>query len=219
LTAIQDSFDSLTVKAPIDGVVFARRPDRLEGRFLRTGEEVLTVLPDSPPEVIISAREEAVEALRTEANPRLQVRLSGRPGSIPAVLDRVEKQATVAVPHIALASVAGGPLAVLQRVEQDSERERGLARTAQGVPEELSHFAGLAPDESDTANLELTRARFTAYANVEPAGMKKGSKELREGECGAVLIWEGEGKRLGMWIYEGISHWVRSKWEQARQAN
>lgn len=218
LEAIRDSVNSLTVKAPIDGVVFARRPDRLEGRYLRTGEEVLTVFPNSPPEVIISAREKAVEALRTEANPRLRVRLRGRPGSIPAVLDRVEKQATAAVPHAALASVAGGPLAVLQRAEQDSDRQRGLARTTQGASEELSHFAGLAPNESDTTNLELTRARFTAYASVDLEGMKKGADDLRDGECGAVLIWEGEKKRLGEWLYEGISGWVRAKWERARRA-
>lgn len=216
LAAVAADANSLVVRAPIDGTLHFKRPDLLAGRFLNSGEALFTVFPKRPPEVLISAEEEAVEALQRESNPTLKVRLLGRSETIRAELERVESSATVAVPHLALASVSGGPLTVLQRSEADSEREKGLARTNLAGSEELAHFAGLAVDEQATENLELAEARFTAYASVDEAAPL--TDPLREGEYGFVRVRAAESTRLGRWIYDLISEWVRRRWDQARQA-
>ena len=217
LKATEADAKSLVLRSPIEGIVHVKRPDLLEGRFLNAGEPLFTVLPTGAPEILISAEEEAVQALRQEANPELRVRLKGRAGVIEAGLERVETRATVAVPHPALSSTAGGPLAVLQRSEQDSDRERGLARTGAARSEELAHFSGLAPEDQQLADLELTKARFTAYALVDSEAVTGGRSPLREGEHGFVRIWEADRTRLGEWLYEAVSRWVRRQWERARE--
>ncbi len=213
MTVLQRMINSLTVRAPISGIVFVKRPETLPGRFLRQGTEILTVMPESRPEVVISAKQRAVNALSTGANVDLKVRLKSRPMALDANLKRVESKATVALPHPALASTSGGPLAVRQRAEAESERERGLAKYNRSASEELGHFADLDGGNSPQG-LELTSARFAAYADLIVD--EEVQLPLREGEFGYVRIREQDRQRLGSWLWQEFKKWVEDKWSTAR---
>ncbi len=205
----------LAVYAPISGRVFLRRPEMLTGRFLQPGSEILSIIPSSEPELLISASERAVSAFEAAKQQSLNIRISGRQGgAYPARITRLEQTATIAVPHIALASSNGGPLAVRQKVDMQSERAKGLARTIAPAGEEMDHFVGLSVDETDVTQLEFPKARLTGYATIsEPDG----AAILREGEWGYAKLYEGEKEKLGVWLYDGMSRWLLSKWEAATQ--
>lgn len=113
---------SLRVSAPVDGAVIARRIDELSGRYLRAGEEILGVgvLPAS--ELKVSVAQGDVAHFRGQVGKPLQVKIVGRSGKAAAVLESVEPRAGREIPHAALASLAGGPLAVVRRREAASPR-------------------------------------------------------------------------------------------------
>ncbi|MDF1753800.1 MAG: HlyD family efflux transporter periplasmic adaptor subunit [Verrucomicrobiales bacterium] len=206
----------LDVFAPVSGRVFLRRPEMLPGRFLRPGSEILSILPEEAPELVVSADQRAVDAFETAQQYDVNVRIAGRPGEpLPAKVIRIEKTATIAVPHAALASSNGGPLPVRQKMNAQSERAKGLARSIAPSGDEMDHFVGLSIEENDVTQLEFPKARLTGYATVEP---REGDPPLREGEWGFAKLYEADTKRLGIWIYEGVSRWLISKWEQATQA-
>ncbi len=205
----------LDVHAPVGGRVFLRRPEMLPGRFLQPGSEILSILPEKPPELIISTNQSAGDAFESARAHEVKVRFAGRTGEpIAAKVTRIEKTATIAVPHAALASSNGGPLPVRQKVNTQSERARGLARTINQSGDEMDHFVGLSREQNDVSHLEFPKARLTGYASItEPPG----AAPLREGEWGFARLYDSETKRLGVWIYEGVSRWLVNKWEQASQ--
>ncbi|MDF1812006.1 MAG: hypothetical protein P1V20_07320 [Verrucomicrobiales bacterium] len=206
----------LDVFAPVGGRVFLRRPEMLPGRFMRPGSEILAVIPDEPPELIISADQRSGNAIEYAKEFGANVRISGRSGKpLKAIVERDEKTATIAVPHASLASSNGGPLPVRQKMNAQSDRSKGLARSIAPTGEEMDHFVGLSIEENDVTQLEFPKARLTAYASIESL---PGDRQLREGEWGFVKLYETGKKRLGIWIYEGVSRWLLGKWEQATQA-
>ena len=210
--------EDLEVFAPVAGRVFLRRPEMLKGRFLEPGSQIMSVIPDESPELIVSVIQRAGKALEAAKTQHLNVRISGREGlAFPAELKRIEQTATIAVPHAAIASSNGGPLPVRQKVDEQSERAKGLVKTiASSAGDEMDHFAGVSPDENDVMNLEFPKARITGYATIFHNG--DGMMPLREGEWGFAKLYEAEKKRLGVWVYEGTSRWLMHKWEMATQA-
>ncbi len=209
-----DRVEALDVVAPVAGRVFLRRPEMLPGRFLEPGREILSVIPEEDPELVVSANQRAVDAFEAARSRELQVRIAGRLGQpIPARMQRLEQTATIAVPHPALASVNGGPLPVRQTSTPESDRSKGLARTLAPAGEEMAHFVGLSLEDDDVTQLEFPKARLTGYASISGGPQPP----LREGEWGMAKLYEAEKTRLGTWVYQGLSRWFLAKWEQATQ--
>tara|TARA_R110002096_G_scaffold26518_10_gene81786 strand:- start:8263 stop:10503 length:2241 start_codon:yes stop_codon:yes gene_type:complete len=198
---------SLEFRSPIAGIVREAKLDSKPGRYLRTGERFLSVYPDVAPQLLISARQDDAEALG-ETAPRIRCRLRGRPNEMVAVIHRIEKRATVAVPHWALAASSGGPLPV-REVSQGNEKEQGLAAKASGS-EALNHFRGVRP-EMEGMSQELSRPRMVAYATLESV---QEAMALREGEWGHAKLTHGNRERLGSWIYRKTFNYLRSRFEQ-----
>ena len=216
-TVMQELVESLTITAPVSGIVVARGMDHLPGRYLQAGEEVFTILPESPPQLVLSARQDGIETLMESggATREFRVRFNGRSETLQARIDRIEQRATAAVPHVALASIAGGPLAVRQQgAVAQSERQKGLARVAAGLTDDQSHFAGLTPSENQAATLSLAEARIAAYATLLPTESEM--IPLREGEWGFARLRGANEYRLGAWLYTNTKEWIIDKWERAR---
>ena len=173
---------------------------------------ILSILPVKSPRILIAVKQEHWDSLEGHEDKPITLRLNGYPGSIAATLDRVEKRASTAVPHAALASTGGGPLLVRQRSQISGDTNRGLAYQRGGMPE--SPFSGLGDDDPTlaVANQELTRARFAAYAVLD---LPEIAGALREGQWGFVKLANVREERLGAWLYQKLSLYVRRKWEQA----
>jgi len=216
---MQQMVDSLTVVAPVAGTVIARDMDSLPGRYLNAGEVIFTILPDEPPQLVLSANQDSILTLEQSGGTtrEFRVRFNGRSKTMLAKIERIETRATAAVPHISLASVAGGPLAVRQQgATAQSDRQRGLARQTAGLSDEQSHFAGLTPGENQAATLQLAEARIAAYASLLPGVDDAGMVPLREGEWGFARLRGANEYRLGAWAYTNTREWIIDKWEQAR---
>ncbi len=216
---MQQLVDSLTVVAPVSGTAIARDMDSLPGRYLRAGEVIFTILPDGPPQLVLSANQDSIQTLDQSGGTtrEFRVRFNGRSKTMLAKIERIETRATAAVPHIALASISGGPLAVRQQgAAAQSDRRRGLARQTAGLSDEQSHFAGLTPGENQAATLQLAEARIAAYASLLPVDDDADMVPLREGEWGFARLRGANEYRLGVWAYTNTKEWVIDKWERAR---
>lgn len=117
---------TLTVEAPIDGTVIAHDLQSLEGKYVKSGTDLLAVGSTGEKEVCISIKQQDIEAFR-EANSNAKsrtVQISIRGHELRedrAKIERVNPRASRRVIHGALAATSGGPLAVRQASEAESE--------------------------------------------------------------------------------------------------
>ena len=200
------------VTAPVSGRIIGRGLDSLPGRWVNIGDEILSVVENEEKELLVSFRQEDIKAVTGQKDPEITVRLRGRSGEIKGVLERIESRATRAVPHEVMAAPSGGPLALRAAIDPLSEREQEIAGGGSRHDSDLDYFAGL---DNRQQNQELARARFAGRASLlEP----EKSIELLEGEWGYVRFSIADRERLGKWLYEGVSAYVKEKIGQARAA-
>ena len=197
---------TLVLRAPITGIVRGRGLDDLAGRHLNTGEDICTILPKTGRELLISVRQKDGGAMTSALGSSVEFIGKGGKEVVPATLLRIESRATLALPHGALASANGGPLAVRAATGASDRRihELQLAKSQAGGDGELGHFSGL----SGGANrFELVDARFAAVAELDPT-LATG---LREGQWGYIRLMTGTRKRLGEWLYLEIGEYLKEK--------
>ena len=142
----------------------------------------------------------------------LRVRLRGRTDEFSGVIDRIESRATRAVPHEVMAAPNGGPLALRASTDPLADREREISDRGRGYNSDLDYFSGLG---SQSQRRELARARFAGRAKID----SEVEGELNEGEWGFVRFANAEKERLGAWMYQEVSGYLREKIEQARAAS
>ena len=202
---------ALKVVAPKDGVISGRQLKTLEGQWLNTGDEILSVIAGDERELLVSFRQEDVESVISQKTPAIKVRLRGRSKTIDAVIERIESRATRALPHEVMAASSGGPLALRASSDPVAERERGIARGGGEYDSDLDYFNGLGDRQPAR---ELARARFAGrYIITDSRG-----QSLREGEWGCLRFANAEKERLGKWLYNEVSTYVKEKIQQARAA-
>ncbi|MCB1231167.1 MAG: HlyD family efflux transporter periplasmic adaptor subunit [Verrucomicrobiae bacterium] len=222
LKALRKRYDSmkelvgtLEFRAPIDGIVHGERIDTLPGRFLQPGESVVTVVPEDPPELLMTVAEDDIDSFRRRRNDGIELRLRGHSGTVDAEVERVEARATTALPHLALGAVSGGPLALRQRATLQSERERGLARERYPAVEGSSAGVGSDPEDEALANQELIRPRLLAHARIDDVNDQMAAA-LKEGEWGYAKLTGGQKYRLGEWVIDKAATWAKHKFDRAR---
>lgn len=213
LSAQQARVDSLEFRAPASGRLHAPDLASMKGQFLSTGQHLLTVFPMEKPALLVSASQNDAEQF--ESGDSIRVRLRGRQQELSAVLKKVEKQAGVEIPHPALASVTGGPLAVRNLSTETGRNLRGVAREVSKA-ETVRQFGGRG-ESSINWQQELATARLSAEAELtdELAAL---SPPLAEGEWGKVLLNDREPEPLGSWAWKKIVRYVRDQFEKSTAA-
>ncbi|TWU59919.1 Peptidase family M50 [Rubripirellula tenax] len=113
LIELDEQIDALTTYALRDGFVIGRGIERLPGRFVEQGEELLRVADPQEKELLASIGPSDVEAYRQaiEVRHATEVRLRGGL-SFSTTPAHLRPRASVSLPHPALAATVGGPLAV-----------------------------------------------------------------------------------------------------------
>lgn len=205
----QELVDSLTVKAPVAGVVYREHLDSLVGQFLSAGSTIVTIIPDGDPHILISLSQEHVNETTWNEGEPILLRLRGRNETVKGTLARVEQKSTTAVPHAVLASTSGGPLLVRQRANISSTRDQGLA-FSQGGDGEVTHFIGLGQDVGIAVSIELTRQRFAAYAELDA----EAAEGLRGGEWGFAKLVNSPEVKLGEWLGDKVELYIRAQFEK-----
>lgn len=205
------------VIAPRSGRVVARHLPSLPGRWVRTGDEILSLVGSDKMELLLSIRQEDIGEVVELIDREIRLRLRGRPGEAIGKLERIESRATPAVPHPALAASHGGPLALKVRPEAAGSeggvrRENELARSPGGNLRDAGHFSGLEAPESME---ELASPRFIARATLIN---EEDLPDWHAGEWGYVKFGGVGSECLGEWIYRGLLRYGRQKLENARRA-
>lgn len=202
---------ALRVTAPVDGVVAGRLFDSLPGQWVEVGEEILSVIPNQEKELLISFRQDDIDSLADQVGRRVRVLLRGRPKPIEGEIERIESRATRALPHDVMAAPNGGPLALRASSDPLAEREQEIARGGGGYNSDLDYFSVLG---EQSQAMELARARFAGRARI----LSDFKDPLLEGEWGYVRFANAERERLGKWLFNEISTYIREKIEQAKAA-
>lgn len=125
--------ETLDMRAPRAGVVQAPLLERMRGRFVRTGDELLRVVDPAAMEVAIPISQDDVEAFRRRLDQPVEVLLEGRGMVFSGRLHRISGRASGDLENPALTSIAGGPLAVKQRASARGSRPEQAYELAQAV--------------------------------------------------------------------------------------
>lgn len=111
----QSKLDSLTIRAPADGRVVARRLADLAGGFLSEGDE-LCMIVGTECEFVVAIAERDLPAFQVAANKSVDIHLTGR--RIIGEMAEVEPNASTNLAQPILGAHAGGPLAL--QIEGDA---------------------------------------------------------------------------------------------------
>ncbi len=112
----------LELRAPIDGTVIAKHLTPLKGKYVKSGDELLSVGSRGEKEVRFSIPQHNIRVFRESENDDVSISIRGRSlQRATATLVRVHPRATQNILHHGLASTNGGPLAV-QQSSDDQQR-------------------------------------------------------------------------------------------------
>ena len=112
----QEQAEALVVKSPGNGQVIASDLDRLQGTYLRKGQEILWVADTGNKQLVAAVSQEGIDALRALVGQYVTVDM--RPcgiGIFKGSIKRISPKASVQVLHPGLAARYGGPVDVLER--------------------------------------------------------------------------------------------------------
>ena len=176
--------DSLTIRSPARGHLVGRQLRSLVGQYLKPGTEIALVGDESAKELIVAVGQDDLESFRAQLGAPVRIRWPGAAGENgPWELVRIDPQANLVAPHVALTSRAGGSLLVKVRLSQPS-LETGEA----------------------AQHDELLRPCFKATVRV-PSGDAAGFRAGQRATVGFSSPLETTGSRLWRQLHE----WVRER--------
>jgi putative peptide zinc metalloprotease protein len=179
--------DALTIRASQNGSAMGRDLHRLVGSYAFPGTQLLVIGNDRCKEVSVSIDQEDIDRFWDHVGMPVRLRLPGV-GALVGQLTMIAPQASLAVPHPALAANAGGPLPV------------------RSLPLELPE-----PPAATAASQEvqLLTPRFTGVVRLSPTQ----SARVRAGQRGTVALAGAHpsvGRRLSKWFGD----WFRNHTEK-----
>ncbi|MFQ3670063.1 MAG: HlyD family efflux transporter periplasmic adaptor subunit [Verrucomicrobiia bacterium] len=107
--------ETLDLRAPVPGRIIAPRIERLRGRFLQTGDEILRLARPHGNEVLVPVPGPDIDWFRRHLNFPVLVHLPGRRLTTEGILKQIGAKATTDLQQTALTSLGGGPLPVKKR--------------------------------------------------------------------------------------------------------
>jgi putative peptide zinc metalloprotease protein len=150
LSQLQEQARGLELTASRDGVVVAALLESLRDQLVYEGQELLSIVRPGQVRAVALVHQEDARWLR-DVQPALSwISLWGTGGRrLECRLERLHPRAGYDVPHAALASSIGGPVAVVNRQQTETGRERqsdSLLASGSGMGHELNNFEGRAGD-------------------------------------------------------------------------
>lgn len=107
----KEQLGGMEVRAPIDGVIFARNLGHLRGRYLKQGDAIAVCADPGRKKVLLSIDQQQIDALRAQMSMPVYLLLPGH-SEIDIHLQLIQPSATDVPRDLALTAAADGPLAV-----------------------------------------------------------------------------------------------------------
>ena len=145
----QKQQEDLILHASRPGRVIGRHLKQLLGSYVKTGEKLLMIGDETNKEMRVSIAQNDVESFRAMVGNKVQIRLDDYlENTFPAILERVEPRASIAVLNNELTALAGGSLPVQENHDTDKSEYQHLQPRFQGIIRFLSEknetlFAGM----------------------------------------------------------------------------
>ncbi len=155
----QLQLDQMEIRAPFDGVVFARGIENLPGSFLNQGDVVLRCADPDQKQVLLTIDQHQVESVRQRMEAPVRLVFPGSP-IMSTELRSLDPRASDTPPDLSLTAVAGGSLPVRPVGESENRSEED-------------------PD------YRLLAPRFTGRCDLPPGT----SGSLSAGQRGTALVY------------------------------
>ncbi|TWT78949.1 Peptidase family M50 [Planctomycetes bacterium CA13] len=130
LNIIRRQSAGLRVHAPVAGRIVARNLHQSTGMYIKEGSEILTVANETRKELVLSVGQEEIDAIKIGDQTRF--RIKGRLARV-GRMERLDPRASTALPHPAMSSSLGGPLAVTEKEDSDQPSMRLVEPRFRGV--------------------------------------------------------------------------------------
>lgn len=120
--------DQLIIRTPVDGIVIASDLKNLPGQFLTPGQSVCIIGNPAEKQVRLVIAQDDIEAVLAHEGGQVGVQFRGdTTKSAVGILTSLDQRATSELIHPALASVAGGPLAVQVASRSEQHSSNGMS--------------------------------------------------------------------------------------------
>jgi len=150
LSQLREQALGLELTASRDGVVVASLLESLKDQLVYEGQELLSVVRPGRLRAVALVHQEDARWLRDSQPDLSWISLWGTGGRrLECHLDRLHPRAGYDLPHAAFASSIGGPVAVVNRQQTETGRERqsdSLLSSGSGIGYELNNFEGRSGD-------------------------------------------------------------------------
>ena len=178
----QQRIESLTVRAPVGGHLFARQLDSLAGRYLSAGDEIAILGGEEAKELIVAVPQNDVELFAAQLNGAGVVRVrTGSGVEYEARLVKVNPRGAVEPPHPALGANVGGPLAV-----KAQPGPRHAAEDGEGEGYQL-----LSPVFTVKASLASEQGRQVRSGQLATVGFRTSEETVATRWCRSLGQWVG----------------------------
>jgi putative peptide zinc metalloprotease protein len=156
---------TLKIRAPMAGRVYARKMEQMPGSWFQRGDEIVKIGQVAGREVKLAVGQDLQPHFKAALRRRVAVRIEGRGAVLPARLERLDGNASRALPHPALTALAGGPLPV-----QPAGDAAGAAQEEERYELAEPHFGAtvrmISADASILEDGELARVKFRSPEKV-----------------------------------------------------
>ncbi len=143
LDGVRRRTDALRVLAPVGGRVVSHNLHQIVGVYVQEGGDLLAIGDERRKELVVSVGQEEIDALLPLVGKPAKVRVGGRTLRR-GTLQGLEPRASAELPHPAMSSRVGGPLAVTEggnsqqpRLLLTEPRFRGVVSLAPGASRDL----------------------------------------------------------------------------------
>lgn len=150
LSQMQEQALGLELTAGRDGVVVGSLLESLKDQLVHEGQELLSIVSPGQLRAVALVHQEDARWLRDSQPDLSWISLWGTGGRrLECRLERLHPRAGYDLPHAAFASSIGGPVAVVNRQQTDTGRDRqsdSLLSSGSGIGHELNQFEGRTGD-------------------------------------------------------------------------
>lgn len=178
LKEVTRDFDSLVIRAAINGIVSELEIENLIGRYVRPGTQLMTVSCDESKIAVAMFSQHDAPSLSNIVGKTVQIRTDGDGFIGSAQIKNLSPSATNSLPHFALAGKYGGTLGVVDRGQVES-------------------------NEDNQDNLMLIHPCLEAELELLP----QSRKSLREGQTGLIHLRERDAS-LGQYVSKKVVNWM-----------
>ncbi len=203
LKELENLVEGLNLRAPIAGQILTPDLASQVGRFLDSGQKIISVGdPDTLEAIALVKQVDAASLVSHMSSPAMVHVWGARFSRMPATIFSIDPRATKALPHEAFASPNGGPLAVAP-ADADHGDQKPLGKTVDNP----------GTNKSENSAKEQWQL-LDAYVKINLSLTYGNSARYQPGQVGYAFL-NARNERLGVYVCSSVGRWFASKFTKS----